>query len=74
MTTDRATLPKKKDRLIPEHEALIAALLTLSRLNVPTDVQALLVYGDGRGCVAPGALAAALSAAIRALAGKEQGK
>jgi hypothetical protein len=56
---------RKDTALRPEDEALIAALMTLYRRGIPTDVQALLVYGDDR-MIAPGALAAALAAATEA--------
>lgn len=47
-------------------EPLVAALMSLAQSNVPPDVQALLVEGDGRGSVAPGALARAIEAAMDA--------
>lgn len=39
-----------------------AFLVALAEHGIPPDVQELLVNGDGRGTVAPGALAKALSA------------
>lgn len=44
---------------------LADAMLSLAQSNVPTDVQAMLAYGDGRGGVAPGALAKAVNAAVK---------
>lgn len=41
------------------------AALALAQANVPPDVQALLIEGDGRGNVAPGALAKAIRAAVK---------
>ncbi len=52
---------------------LVEALLSLARSNVPTDVQALLVYGDERAGVAPGALTKAIAAAIEAAAREGEG-
>lgn len=48
-------------------EALAAAVLALGRHNIATDVQELLVCGDGRGTVGPGALQAACEAYIASL-------
>jgi hypothetical protein len=45
-------------------DRLTAALVVLARRGVPTDVLVLLTHGDGRGTVAPGALKAALDAAM----------
>lgn len=45
-------------------EAAAAALLKLVEFNVPSDVQELLVHGSKRAGVRPGALVAALSAAL----------
>lgn len=45
-------------------EAAAAALLKLVEYGVPTDVQEILVHGSKRADVRPGALVAALSAAI----------
>lgn len=45
-------------------EAATAALLALAEHGIPPDVQELLVHGDGRGTVAPGALSKALCAAL----------
>jgi hypothetical protein len=62
----------RKDTAVrPEDEALIAALMTLYRRGIPTDIQAMLVYGDNRG-IAPGALAAALAAATEAFNNAKQ--
>jgi NADPH-dependent ferric siderophore reductase len=41
------------------------AMLTLVQCGVPTDVQTLLMEGDGRGGVAPGAMAKAVKAAVK---------
>jgi len=41
------------------------AMLALAQSNVPTDIQALLLEGDGRGGVAPGAMAKAIRAAVK---------
>ena len=40
-------------------------MLALAQANVPPDVQALLIEGDDRGSVAPGALAKAIRAAVK---------
>lgn len=45
----------------PQH---VAALLALARANVDPDIQELLVYGNAMRGVAPGALAAAIAAAL----------
>lgn len=45
-------------------EAASAALLKLAEYGVPPDTQELLLYGSKRAGVRPGALVAALSAAI----------
>ena len=37
-------------------DLVAAALAALTKANIPPDVQELLVYGDGRGTVAPNAL------------------
>lgn len=44
--------------------ATTAALMSLVKAGVPTDVQGLLVSGDERGAVAPGALHKAIIAAF----------
>lgn len=41
------------------------AMLALAQSNVPTDIQTLLIEGDGRGGVAPGAMAKAIRAAVK---------
>ncbi len=48
-----------REKIIEIEAALLAGL---TRHGIPHDVQALLVLGDGRGTVAPGALRAALAA------------
>lgn len=45
----------------------IAALVTLAEHGIPTDVQELLVGGDGRGTIAPHALRKALAASVAAM-------
>lgn len=45
-------------------EAAAAALLKLVEFNIPSDTQELLVHGSKRAGVPPGALVAALSAAL----------
>jgi hypothetical protein len=44
--------------------ATTAALVSLAKAGIPTDVQGLLVGGDERGTVAPGALQGAIIAAL----------
>lgn len=50
-----------------DDKAHVAALVTLVRHNIPTDTQELLVSGNPARDVAPGALMAALSAALATL-------
>lgn len=45
-------------------QAAIAALLALTEHGIPPDTQELLVHGSKRAGVAPGALSAALKAAL----------
>lgn len=41
------------------------AMLALAQSGIPTDVQSLLIEGDGRGGVASGAMAKAIQAAVK---------
>ena len=51
----------------PLERAEMAAAVALARADIPPDVQTLLLYGDGRGNVAPGVLRSAIAAALRAI-------
>lgn len=51
-------------------DLISAAIIVLARNGVPPDVQELLIRGDNRGAVAPGALATAMSAALSERDGK----
>jgi hypothetical protein len=46
-------------------KAASAALVALAEANVPVDVQELLVHGNPRLSVAPGALSKAMAAALK---------
>jgi hypothetical protein len=48
-------------------EMSAAALVVLTRLGIPSDVQGLLCYGDDRGTVAPQALTKAMEVVLRDL-------
>ncbi len=48
-------------------EGRMAALTALAEHGIPTDVQELLLRGDGRGTIGPGALRKALAAAHAAM-------
>jgi hypothetical protein len=45
-------------------EAAAAALMELAVRNIPTDIQELLVYGNPMQDIGPGALSAAIRAAL----------
>lgn len=47
-------------------DPLVAALMVLARMGIPSDVQELLVSGDPSRGIAPNALRLAIAAAIRA--------
>lgn len=47
-----------------DQKAAIAALLALSKHNIPPDVQELLIYGNPDRNVPPGAFSAAMQAAL----------
>ena len=47
--------------------AVAAALIELARLNIPTDVQELLLAGDAKRRIKPGALDAAIMGGLRAV-------
>ena len=53
-----------QDRIVAEE--LIAALTTLAERGIPADIQEMLVSGNPDRGIAPGALAYALKAALRA--------
>lgn len=48
-------------------EAKVAALMALAEHGPTTDIQEVLVAGDGRGTIAPGAIEKMLAAALQAI-------
>ncbi len=48
-------------------EAKVAALMALAEHGPTTDIQEVLVAGDGRGAIAPGAIDKMLAAALQAI-------
>lgn len=48
-------------------EAKVAALMALAEHGPTTDIQEVLVAGDGRGTIAPGAIDKMLAAALQAI-------
>jgi hypothetical protein len=47
-----------------DDKVFVAAIVALARHNIPTDVQELLVSGDPMRGIAPGAMSAAIKAAL----------
>lgn len=56
--------------MVTDHDADIIALITLAHVNIPTDIQELLINGDPMRGIAPSAISRVLEAERKRLSGE----